>query len=109
MPLPSVMRTLAGLTLAATLGIATGCNTIATQHQFWSGDFEHARLPLGMVYSGTFMDFVFLRGSDWTTPGPDRPWTPPFLVDLPLSFVLDTVLLPVTIGESIALRFRGPP
>jgi uncharacterized protein YceK len=97
------------LTLAAILGITTGCNTIATQHQFWSGDFESDRLPLGMVYSGISMDFVFLRGSSWITPGPDVPWTVPYFLDVPLSLVLDTGLLPVTIGQSIALRFRGPP
>ena len=89
--------------------LATGCNTIATQKQFWSGDFENDRLPLGMVYSGTAMDFAFLRGSSWIDPGPDVPWTVPFLVDVPLSFVLDTGLLPLTIGQSVALNFRGDP
>lgn len=85
---PSSRPRLLSLLLALLLGLA-GCGTIRMMPSVGS-----ARAP--KIYSGTRLDLHAISGSRerlerfGATP-PEHPWA-----DLPFSFLLDTLILPVT-------------
>jgi uncharacterized protein YceK len=82
---------------------SAGCGTYYSQYIYWGGrdpELEMAVIPV-WVYGGTLND-INLLFELFGLP----------LLDLPLSFAADTVLLPLTITEEIrgkpGTRCRGP-
>jgi uncharacterized protein YceK len=61
------------------------------------GEKEH-----GLIYCGIYQDF------DWMTSYPDTPMPVFAAIDLPLSFVADTLLLPYTIPQGLMIEDRRP-
>lgn len=100
---PVMPRILVALTLLALLTSLPGCGTVVS---FFTG--PPAGWDLEYVYSGVGSDLFFIE-TDGLHRGEERP--SPFAVvvvyvlgalDLPLSAILDTLLLPVTIPVSLS-------
>lgn len=105
-----VLETSLGFAAVAWLCCVAGCFSIGMQVEYWCGEIDDSFKPV-MVYGGTQADIgIIVEGSftHW-----DRCTLPAAigLVDLPFSLCMDTVLLPLTIPESIAgaLALRRSP
>jgi uncharacterized protein YceK len=101
------MKRLRALALLALLGLPlSGCGTLiasrdlATSHDMASGRYR--------PYEGVSLDGLGFYAA-FADPSKFLLLAPIALVDLPLSFVADTVLLPIPVGESIAERLADKP
>ena len=92
-----------GLLLTASV-LLTGCSTILTRigYDEWTGP---------RMYSGTYADALGIARVDVFQLGERQEgFVGFFVLDLPLSFVADTVLLPLTIYEQLTdERGEEPP
>jgi uncharacterized protein YceK len=97
-------RLVAFAALLAALGLV-GCGTVDTQTAFWFPRGDDAPPARVYVYGGVARDGAWLLSLlDGTTlSNPESQILVPFfLVDVPLSLVLDTAVLPLTVGEQVA-------
>ena len=91
--------------LLATLG--SGCAAIASQLAYFSHEAEFDGGPWGTLYLGTNLDFqLAVNGGFCCINGPSALGHTMGIVDLPFSLALDTALLPITIGQTLALAVR---
>ena len=93
------------LLLVVVLGACSGCGTCSSQEEYWRGRGSLGP-PTGVwVYGGTVTD-IRLLPSFFT----GRPTLfglqlfIPLILDTPLSFAADTILLPMTITQQIVGR-----
>ncbi len=94
--------------------VLPGCMTIVNQAGYWTdSSVGHATDPHMVIYGGTRSDLITLCNVFGPRPGlvmTSRDWasaiglTAFILVDTPLSFVADTILLPLTLGEEWWMR-----
>ena len=106
-----VRSSLAAVLCACTL-VASGCGTIDSQRNYWSGEtFEGAGVPRVYVFGGAANDACWgaTLVSD-THRGNHELYVllPLVLIDFPLSLGLDAVLLPLTVGEEIEAALHTP-
>ncbi|HMV45933.1 MAG TPA: DKNYY domain-containing protein [Leptospiraceae bacterium] len=97
--------------------ISNNCMTLITMEKAWGikakersscgrcwFKMDEEPFPLRSVYNGTYSLFGYIKSSNGAIL-----IYPNFLIDVPLSFALDTVLLPISIPNAIIreMNFRG--
>ncbi len=95
--------------------ITSGCMTVISQAEYWS-DLPKSPLkdefdPLVATYGGVYNGGLFIRRSvDALSSDVNKiVFVPAVLFDMPLSFVVDTVFLPMTIPQQIEIGLRDRP
>ena len=88
------MKVLLRFSFVALLLFSTGCSTYRTVSSIGPGSPR--------VYSGVRLDYHTIRQNQFSlsrfeVEPPAYPW-----IDLPFSFMLDTVLVPLTLGSALA-------
>jgi uncharacterized protein YceK len=89
----------------SSLPILSGCMSTGAQVMYFTADKNIEYMPLCMVYSGTQINVVLIANIFSEGPFKSAGHGPAGIVgifDFPLSLALDTILLPLTIGETIA-------
>ena len=91
------------LCIASLLFLTSGCGTLITQidgplFSPGSKSFNWDQQAASPIYSGTRLSYGGVRKSDIK-----YVW----IVDLPLSFVADTAILPLSILQDVAARIAG--
>lgn len=91
--------------LLAPLG--SGCAAIASQIAYFSDEDDFDSGPCGTLYLGTRLDLLLAANGEICCIGGPSPLVHAMgIADLPFSLVVDTALLPITIGETLAMAMR---
>lgn len=100
-----LLKTCLGFAMAGWLCSVAGCMSLMNQMAYLVDKevFPESEIgSLGMLYTGTRFDFMLItEGTARWGVTPHGAWIPFFVIDLPFSLCMDTVLLPLTIPESI--------